>query len=195
MASGPGLANTSPLGYDTMGVGAWTAARWILEKNHSLDHGMMSGSASRTWASGIGDGANPCSRTAPCKTFADAISKTGAGGEIDAFDPEGFGAITIARTAPIDAAGGMVYSTIPMAVDAWTVFPYSGSQDGCSQFPAGAEPRLTWKILNSGGVRLVITPLRHVLPPANRPSALPSMRYPAKPRWLRTITFTTSTGG
>ncbi|HLH26208.1 MAG TPA: hypothetical protein VK066_27130, partial [Chloroflexota bacterium] len=43
--------------------------------------------ASRTWVSGVGDDANPCSRTAPCKTFAGAISKTAAGGEIDALDP------------------------------------------------------------------------------------------------------------
>jgi hypothetical protein len=47
--------------------------------------------ATRTWVSGVGDDANPCSRTAPCKTFASAISKTAAGGEIDAFDPGDFG--------------------------------------------------------------------------------------------------------
>ena len=40
------------------------------------------GQATRTWVSGVGDDANPCSRTAPCKTFAGAISKTAAGGEI-----------------------------------------------------------------------------------------------------------------
>lgn len=51
--------------------------------------------ASRTWVSGVGDDANPCSRTAPCKTFAGAISKTAPGGEIDALDPGGFGAVTI----------------------------------------------------------------------------------------------------
>ena len=45
--------------------------------------------ATRTWVSGVGDDANPCSRTAPCKTFAGAISKTLAGGEIDALDPGG----------------------------------------------------------------------------------------------------------
>ena len=48
--------------------------------------------ATRTWVSGVGDDANPCSRTAPCKTFAGAISKTAPGGEIDALDPGGFGA-------------------------------------------------------------------------------------------------------
>ncbi len=45
--------------------------------------------ATRTWVSGVGDDANPCSRTAPCKTFAGAISKTAAGGEIDALDSGG----------------------------------------------------------------------------------------------------------
>lgn len=48
---------------------------------------MAQGQATRTWVSGVGDDANPCSRTAPCKTFAGAISKTAAGGEIDALDP------------------------------------------------------------------------------------------------------------
>ena len=54
--------------------------------------------ATRTWVSGVGDDANPCSRTAPCKTFAGAISKTAAGGEIDALDPAGFGAVTITKS-------------------------------------------------------------------------------------------------
>jgi hypothetical protein len=53
--------------------------------------------ATRTWVSGVGDDANPCSRTAPCKTFAGAISKTIAGGEIDTLDPGGFGALTITK--------------------------------------------------------------------------------------------------
>ena len=53
--------------------------------------------ATRTWVSGVGDDANPCSRTAPCKTFAGAISKTAPGGEIDVLDPGGFGAVTIAE--------------------------------------------------------------------------------------------------
>jgi hypothetical protein len=51
-----------------------------------LGTAFMSAQASRTWVSGVGDDANPCSRTAPCKTFAGAISKTAAGGEIDALD-------------------------------------------------------------------------------------------------------------
>ena len=54
--------------------------------------------ATRTWVSGVGDDANPCSRTAPCKTFAGAISKTAAGGEINCLDPGGFGAVTITKS-------------------------------------------------------------------------------------------------
>jgi hypothetical protein len=61
--------------------------------------------ATRTWVSGLGDDANPCSRTAPCKTFAGAISKTAAGGEIDALDPAGYGARTITKAITIDGGG------------------------------------------------------------------------------------------
>jgi hypothetical protein len=61
--------------------------------------------ATRTWVSGVGDDANPCSRTAPCKTFAGAISKTAAGGEIDCLDPGGFGALTITKAMTIDCTG------------------------------------------------------------------------------------------
>jgi hypothetical protein len=60
--------------------------------------------ATRTWVSGVGDDANPGSRTAPCKTFAGAISKTDNGGEIDALDPGGFGAVTITKSVTIDGS-------------------------------------------------------------------------------------------
>jgi hypothetical protein len=70
---------------------------------------LMTSSASaqstRTWVSGVGDDANPGSRTAPCKTFAGAISKTAAGGEIDCLDPGGFGAVTITKSITIDGGG------------------------------------------------------------------------------------------
>jgi Periplasmic copper-binding protein (NosD) len=61
--------------------------------------------ASRTWVSGVGDDVNPCSRTAPCKTFAGAISKTVTGGEINCLDPGGFGALTITKSLVIDCQG------------------------------------------------------------------------------------------
>jgi hypothetical protein len=58
--------------------------------------------ATRTWVSGVGDDANPCSRTAPCKTFAGAVSKTAAGGIINCLDPGGFGAVTITKSITLD---------------------------------------------------------------------------------------------
>jgi hypothetical protein len=58
--------------------------------------------ATRTWVSGVGDDANPCSRTAPCKTFAGAISKTAVAGEINCLDPGGFGAVTITKSITLD---------------------------------------------------------------------------------------------
>jgi hypothetical protein len=61
--------------------------------------------ATRTWVSGVGDDVNPCSRTAPCKTFAGAISKTAKDGEIDALDDAGYGAVTITKSITIDGGG------------------------------------------------------------------------------------------
>jgi hypothetical protein len=53
----------------------------------------------------VGDDVNPCSRTAPCKTFPGAISKTAAGGIINCLDPGGFGAITITKSITLDCTG------------------------------------------------------------------------------------------
>jgi len=61
--------------------------------------------ATRTWVSGVGDDANPCSRTAPCKTFAGAISKTAANGEINAIDAGAFGTVTITKSITINTEG------------------------------------------------------------------------------------------
>ena len=61
--------------------------------------------ATRTWVSGVGDDVNPCSRTAPCKTLAGAISKTAIGGEISVLDPGGFGSVTITKSITIDGGG------------------------------------------------------------------------------------------
>jgi hypothetical protein len=66
--------------------------------------------ATRTWVSGVGDDANPCSRTAPCKTFAGAISKTAAAGEINIIDPAGYGGVTITKSITIN--GGGSYASI-----------------------------------------------------------------------------------
>jgi len=64
--------------------------------------------ATRTWVSGVGNDANPCSRTAPCKTFAGAISKTAVGGFINVLDPGGFGTVTITKSITIDGSGGSI---------------------------------------------------------------------------------------
>ena len=81
---------------------AWILGALIL----CLGGGTASAQATRTWVSGVGDDANPCSRTAPCKTFAGAISKTAAGGEINCLDPGGFGAVTIAISITIACQAG-----------------------------------------------------------------------------------------
>lgn len=62
--------------------------------------------ATRTWVSGVGDDANPCSRTAPCKTFAGAISKTASGGIINTIDPGAYGTVTITKPITIEAESG-----------------------------------------------------------------------------------------
>jgi hypothetical protein len=78
--------------------------------------------ATRTWVSGTGDDANPCSRTAPCKTFAGAISKTAAAGEINVIDTGGFGAVTITKAITIRSdhveAGVLVAGTNGITVAA-----------------------------------------------------------------------------
>src|SRR5580700_2592827 len=78
--------------------------------------------ATRTWVSGVGDDANPCSRTAPCKTFAGAISKTAPAGEINVLDPGGFGGVTITKSITISSvafeAGVLVSGTPGITVAA-----------------------------------------------------------------------------
>jgi hypothetical protein len=78
--------------------------------------------ATRTWVSGVGDDVNPCSRTAPCKTFAGAISKTATGGEIDALDPAGYGTLTITKAITVDGGTGSGWgSTLFSAVNGFTI--------------------------------------------------------------------------
>jgi hypothetical protein len=78
--------------------------------------------ATRTWVSGVGDDVNPCSRTAPCKTFAGAISKTAPKGEINVLDPGGFGGVTITKSISIIAdhveAGVLVSGTNAIIINA-----------------------------------------------------------------------------
>jgi hypothetical protein len=83
--------------------------------------------ATRTWVSGVGDDANPCSRTAPCKTFAGAISKTAVGGEINCLDPGGFGAVTITKSLTIDCHE--VYGSVLVAGTNAIVIPFDNFTD------------------------------------------------------------------
>lgn len=83
--------------------------------------------ATRTWVSGVGDDVNPCSRTAPCKTFAGAISKTAAGGEISVLDPGGFGGVTITKAISITNDGAGEAGILVAGTNGITV--NAGSQD------------------------------------------------------------------
>ena len=101
---------------------AWILSVLIL----CLGSGAASAQASKTWVSGVGDDANPCSRTDPCKTFAGAISKTATGGEIDCLDPGSFGGVTISVSMTIACqvgTGGVVVA----GANAITVNISSGS--------------------------------------------------------------------
>ena len=111
--------------------------------------------ATRTWISGVGDDANPCSRTAPCKTFAGAISKTASGGIIDVLDPGGFGGVTITKPITLEAVGtiggilvsgtnGIVVNT-PGATD--TVVLRGLSIDGIGTGLAGVKVLAVGKLL------------------------------------------------
>ena len=99
--------------------------------------------ATRTWVSGGADGddVNPCSRSAPCKTFAGAISKTAARGEINALSPGGFGAVTITKAIIIDATpflGGVLTN----AANAINVSAASTTRSCCAAWTStGSAPR------------------------------------------------------
>ena len=78
--------------------------------------------ATRTWVSGVGDDVNPCSRTAPCKTFAGAISKTATGGEISVLDPGGYGTLTITKAITVDGGTGAGWgSTLFSSVNGFVI--------------------------------------------------------------------------
>ena len=113
--------------------------------------------ATRTWVSGVGDDANPCSRTAPCKTFAGAISKTAAGGEINCLDPGGFGGVTVvkAMTFICDTTEGGVLVT---GTNAFTI--NAGDADvvtisGIDMFGPTAGPGLNGvRFINGAGLNI-----------------------------------------
>src|SRR5687767_3096435 len=78
--------------------------------------------ATRTWVSGVGDDVNPCSRTAPCKTYAGAISKTATGGEISVLDPGGYGTLTVTKAITVDGGSGAGWgSTLFSSVNGFVI--------------------------------------------------------------------------
>jgi hypothetical protein len=83
-----------------------------------------SAQATRTWISGVGDDVNPCSRTAPCKTWQGAIAKTAANGEINCLDSGGFGGVTITKAITLRCigveAGVLVAATNGITINAGT---------------------------------------------------------------------------
>ena len=104
--------------------------------------------ATRTWVSGVGDDVNPCSRTAPCKTFAGAISKTAAGGEINCLDPGGFGTVTITKSITIDC-GGTFGSILASGVNGVNV------NDSASGTPNTIKVTLRGLFINGAGTGTV----------------------------------------
>ena len=101
--------------------------------------------ATRTWVSGVGDDANPCSRTAPCKTFAGAISKTARGGEISVLDPGGFGAVTITKSITINGTPGAGYGSILASLVNGVIINITDAAD------VRRTVRLNWLDINGAG--------------------------------------------
>jgi hypothetical protein len=111
----------------------------------SLAHGQ----ATRTWVSGVGDDVNPCSRTAPCKTWAGAISKTAAGGEIDALDPGGFGTLTATKSITVEGTQGQGFgSTLASGTTGFIV------NDSLTASPGTIVVRLRNLSINGAGTTL-----------------------------------------
>jgi hypothetical protein len=102
---------------------------------------------SRIWVSGVGDDANPCSRTAPCKTFAGAISKTAAAGEIDCLDPGGFGAITITKSITLNCSATLG-SILVSGTNAVTITAATTDRSGTGVQATGGKIRLSNSDIN-----------------------------------------------
>lgn len=123
---------------------------------------MAQAQATRTWVSGVGDDVNPCSRTAPCKTYAGAISKTARNGEISTLDPGGFGAVTITKSITINGGGtGQGYGSILAALVNGVVINITDAAD------TNKSVRLDWLNINGAstgldGIRMVAGNTLHV---------------------------------
>lgn len=212
-ANGLVPANTSPFGYsidttkaavtgpvtiygwaiDNTAIDAGSVPPSLVQENRSLDH-IFGNFATAAWSMFL---PTPVNEPPAVSLFGGGANASVGIAILNYGRQNGFGdagwwsaanGLWLANTSPRGYGG-------TTAAGAWTVYPYRNSQGGCPQFTAGGEPRLTWKVLNSGGVHLVVTPLRPVPSRANRPSTLPPMRHPQKPRWLRTVAFTSFPGG
>jgi Right handed beta helix region len=113
--------------------------------------------ATRTWVSGVGNDANPGSRTAPCKTFAGAISKTANPGEIDCLDPGGFGAVTITKSVTLDGTG--TFGSILASATTGVIINGAGINVTLRKLSingVGASPGLTGvRIVNANAVHII----------------------------------------
>src|SRR3954462_14905753 len=119
-----------------------------------------SAQATRTWVSGVGDDVNPCSRTAPCKTFAGAISKTANGGEINCLDPGGFGGVTITKSLTIKChyteGGVLVSGTNAIVVNATATDKVTLRGLDINGIGTGAPTSLVGvKVLSAGHVSII----------------------------------------
>ena len=118
--------------------------------------------ATRTWVSGVGDDVNPCSRTAPCKTYAGAISKTAKDGEISTLDPGGFGAVTITKSITINGGGGgQGYGSILASLTTGVIINITDAAD------VRKSVRLDWLNINGAstgidGIRIIAGNTLHV---------------------------------
>ena len=119
-----------------------------------------SAQATRTWVSGVGDDVNPCSRTAPCKTYAGAISKTAVHGEISTLDPGGYGTVTITKSITIEGTAGQGYGSILNSATTGVSIPFDN-------FTAVGETQKSVRLRNlningSGGATAANSGLRGI---------------------------------
>jgi hypothetical protein len=112
-----------------------------------LTASVASAQATRTWVSGIGNDANPCSLTAPCKTFAGAYVKTAVDGEIDALDSGGYGTLTITHALTIDGGNGNIASVLASGTTGFVI-------------TAGATDKVTLRHLSINGTGAGITGIK-----------------------------------
>jgi hypothetical protein len=108
--------------------------------------------APRTFVSAAGSDSNPCSFAAPCRHFQAAVMATSAGGEVDAFDPAGYGPITITQGVTIEGQGWS-YIAPPASGNGITINAVSGNVaiHGVSLNGAGITGNTNGIVFNSGG--------------------------------------------